>query len=62
MLILLKKEKIVSCVITICIIIGLFLFANVKIPEMNTIQASSNVIDNNVSSSISTNSVENINE
>ena len=58
MFILLKKEKIISYIITLCVIIGLFVFASANKTDVNTIQASSGTV-NNVASSINTNIIEN---
>lgn len=38
MLILLKKDKIISCIITICIIVGLLLFANINKGKENIVE------------------------
>lgn len=68
MLVVLKKEKIISCIITLCIIMGLFAFANITNKgNINTIQTAAkldaantnneNVDYTNIASSIYTNEV-----
>ncbi len=50
MLILLKKEKMISCMITLSIIVALFLFANATKQERNTaaIEAASSIQEENI--------------
>ena len=50
MLILLKKEKMISCMITLSIIVALFLFANATKQERNTaaIEAASSMQEENI--------------
>lgn len=50
MLILLKKEKMISCMITLSIIVALFLFANATKQERNTaaIEAASSIQEGNI--------------
>lgn len=47
MLILLKKEKIISFAVTICVIVGLLFFANANRTENNMMQVSTNVTKEN---------------